>query len=199
MLKLGLTGEMGSGKSFVADIFAQKGIPVYNCDKRSKYLVTTNEDLMEEIKKHFGQNIYEGTFIGDISPVFKNLTNLVFVEGGKANLAILSTLISPFLYADIEEFYETNKEAKFCLVESAILYETGLKDIVDKVIYVSVPEHIRISRAIKRDGITEAQYKIRMESQISYINKITWSAHIIYNVKLEDTLKSVDEIYNRYS
>jgi dephospho-CoA kinase len=190
MLKIGITGFMGSGKTYIANLFAKKGVPVYNCDKGSKNLVMNNADLILAIKAEFGEDIYSG------ESVFKNLSKIVFIKGDKTRLNKLMSIISPFIQADMERFYAEHKDHKFCLVESAILYENKMEEKLDKVIYVSCPEEIGMRRAIERDGITEQDYKNRMEDQISSIDKIKMSEHIIYNADFGDTEQSVNEIYD---
>jgi len=190
MIKVGVTGEMGSGKSYISKLFERKGVPVYNCDKGSKHLVMNDVNLILAIKEEFGEDIYVG------ESVFKNLSKLVFIEGDKTRLNKLMSIISPFIEADMQRFYEEHKDEKFCLVESAILYENKMDENLDKVIYVACPEEIRIRRAIERDGITERDYHNRMEKQISSIDKIKRSEHIIYNGDYGDAEQCVNEVYD---
>ena len=190
MLKIGITGEMGSGKTYVSKLFERKGVPVYNCDKGSKHLVMNDVNLILAIKEEFGEDIYVG------ESVFKNLSKLVFIEGDKTRLNKLMSIISPFIDADMERFYVEHKDDKFCLVESAILYENKMDERLDKVIYVACPEEIRIRRSIERDGITERDYHNRMEKQISSVDKIKWSEYIVYNADYGDTEQLVNQIYD---
>ena len=175
-LKVGVTGEMGAGKSFICNLFAEKGVPIYNCDKNAKLLVLSNDNLKNDIKKHFGEDIYEGN-------VFKNLSAIVFDTDKQsvANLKILSDLIHPYIYADIDEFCEKNKKSIYCLIESAILFENKMETELDLVIYVSVDLDIRMKRAIDRDKITEEEYKNRMKTQINPEVKKTKANYLIYN------------------
>ena len=194
LLKVGITGEMGSGKTYVASLFEKKGIPVYNCDKNAKKLVVENKELIDEIKMHFGENIYVGN-------VYKNLANIVFDERGADVLKILSWLIHPYIYEDIDIFCELNKDkAKFCLIESAILFENKMETKLDMVIYVSVPIEIRKRRAMQRDNISSEEYDIRMKTQISSISKMRACQHVIYNCDdgVKNNLsKRVDDLYHQ--
>jgi dephospho-CoA kinase len=191
MLRVGITGEMGSGKTFIANLFAGKGVPVYNCDRAAKELTANDPELILQIKKHFGENIYEGN-------VFKNLSDIVFASDGKDNLKILADLIHPHIYTDIDKFVETNSGNKtgFCLIESAILYENGMDKKLDAVIYVSSPEKTRKKRAMDRDKITEIEYDNRMKNQISSTTKIHKSNYIVYNTLTDNIGKRVEDIYN---
>jgi dephospho-CoA kinase len=178
MLKVGITGEMGSGKTYISNCFAEKGVPVYNCDKKAKILVVSNDQLKEDIKKYFGENIYDGN-------VFKNLSSMVFAtdEQSVKNLKILGDLIYPYLYKDIDDFCKQNDKASifYCLIESAILYENNMEKDMDAVIYVSVDADIRMKRAMERDKITADDYKNRMKTQINPDIKKSKANYIIYN------------------
>lgn len=176
MLKVGITGEMGSGKTFISDIFAEKGVPIYNCDKNAKLLVVSNDTLKEDIKKHFGENIYEGN-------VFKNLSAITFAKDEQSvkNLKILSDLIHPYIYDDIEEFCKKNDKNIYCLIESAILYENKMENNLDAVIYVCVDLETRRKRAMERDKITSEEYDNRMKTQIPSSTKKTKANYLIYN------------------
>lgn len=192
MIRLGITGELGSGKTTICKMFEDRGVPVYNCDNGSKKLVATNSDLITKIKSEFGESIYEGN-------VYKNLAKIVFAENADEELKLLTSLIEPYINADIDLFFDTNKNNKFCLIESAILFETNLYKKVDDILYVVVPENIRIKRAIERDGITEKEYKIRMKNQISWIDKIRRCTFTIHNTDFEIAKETTEYIYDYYA
>ena len=196
LIRVGITGEMGSGKSFVANLFAERGVPVYNCDNRSKWCILNNNELIVKIKQEFGENIYtEG------ESVFKNLSKITFIEGDRTKLDLLMSLVSPYFNADLDAFCETHKDEKFCLIESAILYESKMNEGMDKVIYVTASEEVRIRRAMDRDGITEEHYKIRMKNQMDSIEKIKRSDFVIYNqdMTMDELNYHIAHIYNFYS
>lgn len=190
--KIGLTGELASGKTYISKIFESRGIPVYNCDNGSKNLLITNLDLIQKIKSEFGNDIYEGN-------VFSNLSKIVFAENAEDKLKILTSLIKPYIDADIDNFFDINKKQKICMIESAILFESDLYKKVDDVIYVVVPESIRIQRAFDRNGMTEKEYKIRMKNQISWIDKIKRSSFTIHNTNYELAKETIDYIYDYYA
>ncbi len=186
MLSIGITGDSGSGKSYICKLFEDKGVPIYNCDKRSKYLLISNFDLIEKIKKEFGNNIYDGN-------IYKNLSNIVFINNPE-KLPKLTSLIYPYLFEDRDKFYEENKNASFCLVESAILFENKMEESLDGVIYVYCCEDIRIKRVIERDGITKEEYKNRMKNQIPVREKIDKSQYLIINEGMNNVEDRVNEI-----
>lgn len=194
MIKVGITGEMGSGKTFISKLFSNIGIPVYNCDKNAKLLVTTNDGLKSDIKKYFGENIYDGD-------VFKNLSSLVFTkdENSVKNLKILTDLIYPYLYKDIDDFCEKNDNKVYCLIESAVLYENKMENNLDLVIYVSAFPDVRLKRAMERDKITKEDYNNRMKTQISPEVKKTKANYLIYNngeTDLKDRISIIDSSIN---
>lgn len=189
MIKTGITGEMASGKTTISKMFVEKGVPYYNCDDNSKKLLITIPNLIEEIKQEFGETIYEGN-------VYKNLAQLVFLKDDDTKLRKLVSIIEPFINADIENFYEQNKESKWCLIESATLYESEMEKTLDRVIYVLVPEEERIKRAFQRSGLTEQDYKNRMKNQIDSITKIKKSDYIICNYSDFDINQLVEQVYD---
>ena len=191
LLRVGITGEMGVGKTYICNLFAEKNVPIYNCDKNAKKLVIENKELIEDIKIHFGENIYVGN-------IYKNLSNIVFDERGAEVLKILSNLIHPYLYEDIDTFCEINKgKGKFCLIESAILFENNMEDKLDTIIYVTASLNIRKERAMKRDKITSEEYDIRMKTQLDTLVKMRGSQYIIYNNDNANMKKRVDDIFHQ--
>jgi dephospho-CoA kinase len=192
MIRLGITGELGSGKTTICKIFEERGIPVYNCDNGSKNLVITNLDLIKKIKSEFGNDIYDGN-------IFSNLSKIVFVENAEDRLKKLSSLIEPYINADIDLFFDTNKDKKFSIIESAILFESDLYKKVDDIIYVVVPENIRIQRAFERNGMSEKEYKIRMKNQIYWIDKVKRSSFTIHNTDFEIAKETTEYIYDYYA
>jgi len=188
MLKIGITGELGSGKTYISNIFQAKGVPYYNCDERSKQLLITIPELIQLIKAEFGEMIYEGN-------IYKNLANFVFIKDSDEKLNKLVSLINPFINADIDKFYLDNKYEKFCLIETATLYEVEMDKKLDRVIYIYVPEELRIKRAFQRSGLTEEDYRNRMKNQITSIDKIKRSNYIISNYDDFDINMQIEHIY----
>lgn len=189
MIKCGITGDLGAGKSFISKLFIVKGVPYYNCDDNSKKLLVTNQDLIECIKAEFGENIYQGN-------VYKNLSNLVFLKDDDTKLKKLVSTIDPFIYADIDRFYNENKDSKWCLIETATLFEAEMDKQLDRIIYVYVPKEIRLQRAYERSGLTSEDYDNRMKKQIDSLTKIKKSDYIISNYDDFNILDMVDTIYN---
>lgn len=189
MIKVGITGELASGKTSMSKLFVDKGVPYYNCDDNSKKLLVTIPELIEAVKAEFGETIYDGN-------VYKNLAELVFLKDDNTKLNKLVSIIDPFINADIEKFYQENANAKWCLIETATLYEVEMEKSLDRVIYVWVPEDIRIRRAFQRSGLTSQDYYNRMKNQIDSITKITKSDYIISNYDDFNIPEMIDQIWN---
>jgi dephospho-CoA kinase len=190
VMKIGITGDLGSGKTYISELFAKKGIPTYNCDLNSKILVLNDVVLKMEIKKYFGENIYEGN-------IFKNLSDIAFDDDEKrTNLNILTGLIYPFLFKDIEKFCQENTNALFVLIESAVLYENKMDKDLDGVIFVDSNRFSCLKRAKERNGMTEQQYDARMKYQLPVNDKKTKSSYIINNEYNSHSASKVESIFN---
>ena len=189
MIKIGITGFMGAGKTFIANEFSGQGVPVYNTDVETRRLQQENAELKSEIISLLGENSYIDGMLNR-----KWVSSQIF--GDEKLKKRLMGIVGPYLIADIDLFYERNKDADMVLLESAILFETPLIEKVDKVIFVQADEEVRLERANKRDGITEENYKLRMSSQIPEEEKIRRADYVIRNNDGDATLPRVMEIIN---
>lgn len=189
MIKVCITGEMGSGKSYCSKIFEQLGVPVFYTDDVSKVLVNTNIDLKKEISKEFG-NIYDED--GMIIP--KLIRDIVFVKGGEEKLRRLNEIVHPYVIDEYEKFCNLNSDKDYTIAETALLFETNLKKKVDKVIYVCVDLDLRIKRTFERSGFSEEEYKNRMKNQVSSETKKKLSDFIIYNNDGDDVISQIKDI-----
>src|SRR5687768_7208008 len=146
MLKIGLTGGIGSGKSTVAKIFESLGIPVYYADDATKRLMNTNEALRSEISKHFGKDAYKN---GELDR--KYLAQIVFND--KEKLGLLNSLTHPVTIKEAAEW--SNKQSTpYSIHEAALLFESGAADDLDYVIGVSAPLELRLKRVVDRDKVS---------------------------------------------
>jgi len=174
MLKVGLSGNIGSGKSVVTRIFDILGIPIYHADDNAKYMLEF-PDVVEKIKERFGSWIIDRQ--GKVSR--KKLAQIVFSDNKK--LDVLNSIIHPLVIADFEKWIHKQKLCPYVIMESAILYETGYSALFDKIIIVSAPEKIRIDRVMKRDGVTKADVLKRMKNQLAEENQLSKADYIIVN------------------
>ncbi|MCX6323104.1 MAG: dephospho-CoA kinase [Sphingobacteriales bacterium] len=173
MLKIGLTGGIGSGKSTVAVIFELLGIPVYYADLRAKELMNSNDTLKASIQKAFGPSSYTA---GKLNRSF--LAESVF--GHPEKLALLNSLVHPVTIADAQEWMK-NQTSTYTLKEAALIFESGSANGLDAVIGVSAPKEIRISRVMQRDHSSYEEVVKRMDGQMDEATKISLCQYVIYN------------------
>jgi dephospho-CoA kinase len=175
MLKIGITGGIGSGKTTVCKMFGLLGVPIYNADEAAKNLMQNNIELQQKIIKAFGNSI-----INDQQQIDKQkLSATVFAVPEK--LQVLNNLVHPAVARDFEEWISKQKKAKYVLKEAAILFESGAYRQVDKVITVSTPLELRIIRAMQRLNLTRNEIEQRIKNQWSDELKIEKSDFVIYN------------------
>lgn len=191
MLKVGITGLMGSGKSYVSSLFKEQGVPVYNSDERARWLNNNVPELKENIIREFG-NVYDNHGIMDRYKV----RNIVFVEGAEDRLKKLNEICHPYVISDFEDFCLENQDSKFVLAESAILFESGMNLRMDRIIFVDAPYSVRIGRVFKRDGILPREYDIRMKKQMDETEKKRLSDYIIVNGEDGDCISQVKKIHD---
>ena len=169
MLKIGLTGNIGSGKTIVGRIFETLGIRVYYADQKAKLFLSSPE-IIVQIGQTFGNAIFEKNNI--ISR--KKLANLVFLNSEKLHL--LNKIVHPAVIADFESWLQEKNDFAFSIMESALLFDTGYSTLFNKLIIVSAPEELRISRVMKRDGVSAKDVKMRMKNQIPEKDQINAKA-----------------------
>ncbi len=173
MKKIGLTGGIGVGKTYVAEVFEELGFPVFNADDKAKECLVKNQELINLVKKNFGDKIYKDDVLQK-----ESLATLVFNDS--VALSKLNSLVHPVVKKEF--FYWCKKqEAKFIIKEAAILFESKSNVDLDSIICVSAPEEVRIKRILKRDSTTLNEIKKRMSFQISQKEKEDLSDYIIYN------------------
>ena len=181
MIKVGLTGGIGSGKSTVSKILISKGFSVYNSDNRAKWLMNNDDNLKSNIISIFGHKAY---IKGSLNR--KYLSAKVFNDSLK--LKALNNLVHPLVAIDFKNWLIHQKSKDFVFKEAAILIESGAYKEMDKIIVVSCPENIRLERVLKRDGNSPELVKKRMQNQISETEKINHADFVIKNNGSESDL-----------
>jgi dephospho-CoA kinase len=157
MIKVGLTGGIGSGKSYVANIFSALGIPVYNSDLEAKKMYL-RDDVRKLMILNFGKDVYLKS--GYINKNY--LAKIIF--NNKNALNKVNAIIHPLVKKHFDKWLEEHKQAAYIIKEAAILFESGAFKFMDKNIVVTAPLDIRIERVIKRD-------KTDKETILKKINK----------------------------
>ncbi|MBL7892680.1 MAG: dephospho-CoA kinase [Bacteroidia bacterium] len=174
MLRIGITGGIGSGKTLVCRIFEQLGVPVYYADTAATEIFY-RKDIQQQIIKVFGGKLIDDKGFIDR----KQLSALVFND--KSLLEKLNAIIHPAVALDVEDWSRKNAHAKYVLKEAAILFESGTNKGLDKVITVTAPVDLKIARVIKREVWSREEVEKRMQNQWSDEEKIKRSDFVIYN------------------
>lgn len=173
MIKVGITGGIGAGKSFVCKRFAAMGFPVFDCDKESKLLMNTHQVVRFRLTELLGQECYQNDTL-----------NRAFVAEKIFNNPTLKQQVEAIVHPIVAEQFSqwaSEQNAPIVLVESAILYESGFDKQVDKVIVVDANTETRIERTMKRDACSKEQAEQRINAQMSNQEKIKKADYIIQN------------------
>jgi len=189
MIKAGLTGGIGTGKTIVARIFSGLGVPVYNADTEAKKAYS-DAAILEEIKIKFGDDVFSE---GKIN--LKNIAQLVFSDNTK--LKLLNSIIHPFLWVNYEKWLKSFADSTYTIMESAILFETEYYKIFDKIITVTSPEEVCISRVMNRDHVDRGEVIMRMKNQLPNNIKSERSDFTIINDDLHLLIPQVIEIHKK--
>lgn len=184
---IGLTGGIGSGKSTVANMFKELGVPVYNSDERAKYLMNTSLDIKSQLIKLLGEEAYKGdklnrSFIAE--KVFSN-TNL---------LAKLNDIVHPIVRNDFIDWTK-KQDYSYVIQETALLFENKAQDLYDSIILVTAPKETRIIRVVDRDKSSREQVIARMNNQLDDEAKLNLSNYVIENIDLERTSSNVLQVH----
>ncbi len=189
MLKVGLTGGIGSGKSTVARFFEVLGVDVYYADIKAKFLMNNNPELIKLLIENIG-DIYDNGALNK-----KKLARIIFSD--KRKLEFVNSIVHPFVFKDFEEWTQQRKHKKILVQEAAILFESGAYRMMDKVITVYAPEKIRIERVIKRDKVAEKEVLDRMKKQMNDEEKIKLSDFVVKNYDNFMIIPQVLDIYKK--
>lgn len=176
MLKIGVTGGIGAGKSIICRMFEQLNIPVYDADSRAKWVMHHNKALREELAAAFGAEAY--TVNGDLNRPY--LAGVVF--NNPERLAWLNKLVHPHVRTDFASWVESNAQAPYIIKEAALMYESEAWRQMDEIIAVFAPMPVRIKRILQRDPHrTEADIQAIMNKQLLEEEKMARAEHIVYN------------------
>lgn len=145
MLKIGITGGIGSGKTIVCQMFEILGVPVYYADERAKWLTNNDSQLRKEIKELLGRQAY------DENGQYNRKWVAAQVFDNPELLKMLNALIHPRVFADTDKWFSDHQHYPYILREAALMNAAGHNNDFDAVVVVSAPEKIRIARIKKRD------------------------------------------------
>ena len=183
MLKVGLTGGIGSGKSTVAKIFQTLGIPVFDADAVAKSIMHTNTSVKAGVIEAFGEAAYRD---GELNRKF--IADIVFKD--PFQLEILNSILHPATMQAAEEWFQ-QQEAPYVIKEAALLFEAGSAAGLDLIIGVTAPQHVRIHRVMQRDGVGRQEVLTRMGRQIEDTIKMRLCDVVIKNDGVQALLPQV--------
>ena len=184
ILTLGLTGGIGSGKSYIAELLTARGIPVYDSDARAKALYDEDPVLRQALIEHFSPTLYK-TKEGKLDR--KALAQIIFSDQEK--LKQINALVHP---AERRDFVLGCRA-----LESALLLDAGLSDYVDRSIAVLANDTLRLDRAMRRDGADASAIQARMRNQMSQEEMQQRCDYVIYNDPTDDLEAQLDTILAR--
>lgn len=174
MVRFGVTGGIGSGKSYVLRLLAERGIPVYDSDSEAKRLMLVDADIREGLTGLLGNDVYLPD--GELN---KPLIS-AYLFASVQNAERINAIVHPRVKAGFNR-WASEQKAPIVALESAILFESGFEDVVDFVVTVCAPIEMRMYRVQERDGATEAQVRKRMAAQMDDEEKCKRSDFVILN------------------
>ena len=183
-IKLAITGCIGSGKSVVSRMMNVLGVPVYDCDSNAKRLMTEDAFIISELKRMFGEECYDDD--GTLNRRY--VASRIFTD--KGNINRVNALVHPVVKRDFEE-WATRQNSNVVAVETAILYESGMVESVDKVLVVWAEKETAIERTMERSGMNRVQVENRMNNQMGIDELLLMSDYSLYNDGDEPLLPQV--------
>lgn len=190
MLKVGLTGNIGSGKTLVCEIFETLGVPVFYADRVARELYN-DAKIVSQVKQVFGAGVYspDGQFIP------QNLARMVFHD--KKALQQINRIIHPGVVKQYLQWLGEHSEEEYTLHEAAILFENNLEHEFDFIIMVSAPEQLRLRRVVERDALNVKEVRARMKNQWPDVQKIQKSDFVIVNDGKQFLIPQILKIHNK--
>lgn len=190
MLKIGLTGGMGSGKTTVSKIFSVLGIPVFYADEAAKTIMNENAALKEGIINLFGKEAYTNNILNR-----KYISGIVFND--KFKLEQLNALVHPVTIAAADEWANAQSSA-YIIKEAALMFESPAAANLDYVIGVYAPQHLRLQRVMNRDNVSREAVLARMNNQLDETIKMKLCDFVIINDEQTAVLPQVLELHKKF-
>jgi dephospho-CoA kinase len=193
MLKIGITGGIGSGKTTICKVFETLGAPVFYADTVAKWAMTNDASLVAGVKTSFGEESYhaDGTLNN------KYLAAIVFNQ--KVALAQLNSLVHPVVFSEFDKWVKSHQESTpYVLKEAALLFESGSYQQCDKNILVTAPLSLKLARVMQRDQVTEAQVLVRIDKQLPDEQKAKMADYFITNSLTDSVILQVLDLHEQF-
>jgi len=188
---IGLTGGIGSGKTTVAQLFSELGVPIYIADIEAKKIMDSSKVIRRKLIALLGEDAYSGAKLNR-----KFVADKIFND--KFLLEAVNAVIHPKVAAHFRKWVSKQK-ATYVIKEAAILFENGSYKNCDMVILVTAPKQVRITRVMARDNTSKTEIEQRMNNQWSDEKKLKLADFIIENIDLKTTKNKVETIHNLLS
>jgi dephospho-CoA kinase len=192
MLKVGITGGIGSGKTTVCKVFELLGIPVFYADDVAKSIMQTDQVLKTALLDTFGENSY--TKDGMLNRAY--ISSIVFND--KQELEKLNSLVHPAVLRAFDNWVLNQHESPYVIKEAALLYESGGFKMCNKSILVIAPTLIKMNRVKLRDGVSEEDIQLRMNRQFSDEIKIKYADHILNNDEKQLLIPQIIQLHQQF-
>ena len=193
MLTIGITGGIGCGKSYVSAKMRLRGIPVYDSDTRAKLITATNPVIKMELTRLVGPTLYCPCGCG----VLQKEVLAKFIFGNSDNLAKVNAIIHPRVKEDFRQWADEQKGKDFCILESAILFESGFDGEVDFKVCVDAPLELRIRRCMERDKTTREAVVERINNQMDQVEKCSKADFVIVNDGVQALEPQIDALLEK--
>jgi len=191
MLKVGVTGGIGSGKTLICNVFSTLGIPVFNADDEAKIIINTDKDIISKIKELFGNDIYINNSVDR-----KRLAGIIFNNPEALNS--INSLIHPKVRIAFKQWCSQYRHMPYVIQEAAILFETDAYKQLDFTINVHASEETRINRVMMRDQVSKEKVLERMNNQIKDDVRLKLADFTIYNENESMILPQILEIHKKF-
>jgi dephospho-CoA kinase len=192
MLKIGITGNIGSGKTTISKLFELMGVPVFYADDAAKNIMVTDGLLISEIKDAFGT----ASYFDDGTLNRKHIAGIVFND--EAQLAKLNALTHPAVFRAFDNWVAQSADVPYVVKEAALLFESTSYKMCDKSIMVTAPLAMRIKRVMQRDGINREEVEKRNARQFSEEKKIALADYVIKNDETELIIPQVLKLHEGF-
>jgi dephospho-CoA kinase len=189
MIKVGITGGIGSGKSLVCEIFLRLGISIYNADTRAKWLMNSDEKIKQILISKWGQQIYKNNQLDR-----SMLAGIIF--DNKEAIDLVNSIVHPAVGIDFKNWCKEHTNEIYIIKEAALLFESNADKDLDTMVTVYSKKNIRIERVIKRDKITREQVISRINNQLPDEEKVKRSEFVIVNNEEQSVLMQVLNLHN---